>query len=183
MNFKRGVAVSSASAEQTALPASRITVTPSEQLREISPYIYGINFGVKPDTVTARSIRLGGNRLSAYNWENNMFNAGSDYFNTSDMYLVNDIANEFKAVPGGPALALAAQAQSYDIPYTLLTLQMLGYVTSDEQGRLTEENGPPSEYWVKVENRKNGELRCTEQQGSRRLLCRNNRVRARVIER
>lgn len=142
MNFKRGVAVSSASAEQTALPASRITVTPSEQLREISPYIYGINFGVKPDTVTARSIRL-----------------------------------------GGPALALAAQAQSYDIPYTLLTLQMLGYVTSDEQGRLTEENGPPSEYWVKVENRKNGELRCTEQQGSRRLLCRNNRVRARVIER
>lgn len=158
-------AVSSASAEQAAPPVSRITVTPSEQLREISPYIYGINFGVKPDTVSARSIRLGGNRLSAYNWENNMSNAGSDYFNTSDMYLVNDIANEFKAVPGGPALALADQAQSYDIPYTLLTLQMLGYVTSDEQGRLTEENCPPSEYWVKVENRKNGELSLAPDRG------------------
>lgn len=143
------------SAEQ---PASQIIVTPSEQLREISPYIYGINFGVKPNAVSAQSIRLGGNRLSAYNWENNMSNAGSDYYNSSDMYLVNDLSNEFKAVPGGPALALSDQAQKYDIPYTLLTLQMLGYVTSSERGMLTEENCPPSEYWVKVENRKNGEL-------------------------
>ena len=93
-------------AEQSADTAAKITVVPSEHLRKISPYIYGVNTGVDMDAVSAKSIRLGGNRMSAYNWENNMSNAGSDYYHTSDMYLITDIPDEFKRVPGGPALAL-----------------------------------------------------------------------------
>ncbi len=148
----------SAFAEQSAAPASKITVTPSEQLGKISPYIYGVNSGADLNAVSAKSIRLGGNRMSAYNWENNMSNAGSDYYHTSDMYLITDIPDEFKRVPGGPALALSSEAQTHNIPYTLLTLQMLGYVTSSKRGRVTEENAAPSDYWVEVRNKKDGEL-------------------------
>ena len=148
----------SAFAEQPSAPASKITVTPSEQLGKISPYIYGVNNGADLNAVSAKSIRLGGNRMSAYNWENNMSNAGSDYYHTSDMYLITDIPDEFKRVPGGPALALSNEAKAHDIPYTLLTLQMLGYVTSSKRGRVSEENAAPSDYWVEVRNRKDGEL-------------------------
>lgn len=145
-------------AEQAPQSASKITVTPSEHIRKISPYIYGVNTGVDLNSVSAKSIRLGGNRMSAYNWENNMSNAGSDYYHSSDMYLITDVPDEFKRVPGGPALALSNQAQTYNVPYTLLTLQMLGYVTSSKRGQLSEKNAAPSEYWVKVENRKDCEF-------------------------
>ncbi len=145
-------------AEQLSASVSKITVTPSEQLGKISPYIYGVNNGADLNSVSAKSIRLGGNRMSAYNWENNMSNAGSDYYHTSDMYLITDIPDEFKRVPGGPALALSSEAQTHNIPYTLLTLQMLGYVTSSKRGRVTAENSAPSDYWVEVRNRKDSEL-------------------------
>lgn len=148
----------SAFAEGVENSDMKIKVTPSEQIKKISPYIYGVNTGVDLNAVSAKSIRLGGNRMSAYNWENNMSNAGSDYKNMSDMYLITSVPDEFKRVPGGPALALSSQAHEHNIPYTLLTLQMLGYVTSSKRGSLSEENAAPSEYWVKVENRKNGEF-------------------------
>ena len=145
-------------AEQLSASVSKITVTPSEQLGKISPYIYGVNNGADLNSVSAKSIRLGGNRMSAYNWENNMSNAGSDYYHTSDMYLITDIPDEFKRVPGGPALALSSEAQTHNIPYTLLTLQMLGYVTSSKRGRVTAENAATSDSWVEVRNRKDSEL-------------------------
>lgn len=145
-------------AEQTTNQVSRISVSPSEQIRRISPYIYGVNTGVDLNAVSAKSIRLGGNRMSAYNWENNMSNAGSDYYNTSDMYLITNISDEFKRVPGGPALELSSSANAHGVPYTLLTLQMMGYVTSSKRGRLSDAASAPSEYWIKTENRKNGEF-------------------------
>lgn len=169
MNFKKTISAAaailfafsagqSAFADQPPRSVSKITVTPSEKIRQISPYIYGVNTGVDLNNVSAKSIRLGGNRMSAYNWENNMSNAGSDYYHTSDMYLITDIPDEFKRVPGGPALALSNQAQEHNVPYTLLTLQMLGYVTSSKKGKVNEENAAPSDYWVKVENRKGSEF-------------------------
>lgn len=171
MNFKKAIAAAAAlltafSAVQFGQPAFaeespntvKITVSPSEKIRKISPYIYGVNTGVDLDAVSAKSIRLGGNRMSAYNWENNMSNAGSDYFHASDMYLITDIPDEFKRIPAGPSLALSSEANKHGVPYTLLTLQMMGYVTSSKKGRLTEENAAPSEYWVSVEHRKDGEF-------------------------
>lgn len=153
--FSAGTAVF---ADQENTAASKITVTPSEQIRKISPYIYGVNNGADLNAVSAKSIRLGGNRMSAYNWENNMSNAGSDYHNSSDMYLITDIPDEFKRVPGGPALALSSDAKNHGIPYTLLTLQMMGYATSSKRGNVSEENAAPSENWVEVKNRKGSEF-------------------------
>ncbi len=134
-----------------------ISVNPDNTLCEISPYLYGVNSGADMSYVTARSFRLGGNRMSAYNWENNMSNAGSDYKNMSDMYLILNIADEFKRVPGGAALDAAKTASDNNVPYALLTLQMMGYVASDKKGSVSEENAAPSDYWYKTENRKNEE--------------------------
>jgi hypothetical protein len=143
---------SAANAENTAV--SNITVTPSEHIRPISPYIFGVNSGVDLTAASPQSLRLGGNRFSAYNWENNMSNAGSDYYHTSDKYLTNSLPEEYWNTPGGPALAASAQAKQYNIPYTMLTLQMLGYASSSRSGRVDEAEIAPSEKWVKVENRK-----------------------------
>lgn len=135
-----------------------ITVNCDKAGKKISPYIYGVNSGVDMSAVSAGSFRLGGNRLSAYNWENNMSNAGSDYKNMNDMYLITTAAKEFRTVPGGAALDAAKTSADNNVPYTLLTLPMLGYVSSSKKGSVTEKNAAPSDYWCKVENRKNGAL-------------------------
>lgn len=130
-----------------------ITVTPSEGHRAVSPYIFGVNSGVDLSAVSAKAFRLGGNRLTAYNWENNMSNAGSDWKHSNDLYLVNDVAEQFKNVPAGALLNAAEEARGENA-YTLLTLQMAGYVSSGKVGQAKEEDAAPSDYWFKVENRK-----------------------------
>lgn len=135
-----------------------ITVTPSEGHKAVSPYIYGVNSGVDMSAVSAKSFRLGGNRLSAYNWENNMSNAGSDWHNSSDMYLVQNVVEEFRDVPAGAIFNAAYDARKGNVPYTLITLQMLGYVSSDKSGSVPEESAAPSDYWFKVVNRKDGDF-------------------------
>ena len=138
--------------------AANVNVYPSEDHKNISPYIYGVNSGVDLNTVSAKSFRLGGNRMSAYNWENNMSNAGSDWKNMSDMNLISSAAEQFRRVPGGAALNADYETQNGNVPYTLLTLLMLGYVASSKKGQENEDMAAPSEYWKKVVNRKNGEL-------------------------
>src|SRR2546430_8759310 len=77
----------------TATPANlaadvTITIDPAKT-KLISPYIYGINFynGVSGAPVLLTFDRAGGNRWTAYNWESNASNAGSDYFYQNDGYL------------------------------------------------------------------------------------------------
>jgi len=56
--------------------------------RAISPYMYGINgddAGTLPANLTLW--RFGGNRLTAYNWENSASNGGEDWYNQNDDYL------------------------------------------------------------------------------------------------
>ncbi|MCB9594930.1 MAG: endoglucanase A [Sandaracinaceae bacterium] len=94
----------------------------------ISEYIYGSN---QPEWDRDRGrvtlARSGGNRWSAYNWETNASNAGSDYMHQNDGYLGGGDA------PGGairdrvePAHAAGAAA--------LVTVPILGYVSADKNG-------------------------------------------------
>jgi len=53
----------------------------------ISPLIYGTNQPANPMRNRYGLLRLGGNRLTAFNWENNASNAGSDYQFQNDNYL------------------------------------------------------------------------------------------------
>ena len=67
-----------------------INIDLSAEKKAISPHIYGINqYGNDLSKVTATSVRQGGNRMTAYNWENNASNAGSDWKYSSDNNLSN----------------------------------------------------------------------------------------------
>lgn len=140
---------------ESASPA-KVTVTPSERLKSISPYIYGVNFEADLNTVAPKSIRMGGNRMSAYNWETNMSNAGSDWHHNSDMYVVRNLSDDLKTAPAGLAQGVVGAAKSHNIPYTLLALQMLGYVSADQNGEVPESSAAPSDRWAQVVNRKGG---------------------------
>ena len=81
------------SAQVSATPAAptanvTITIDPTKT-KPISPWIYGINFysGVTGAPPQLTFDRAGGNRWTAYNWETNASNAGSDYLYENDDYL------------------------------------------------------------------------------------------------
>jgi mannan endo-1,4-beta-mannosidase len=139
------------------LPPGSISVdidTNSEQ-SAISPYIYGANqmwstFNTETETFwTAR--RFGGNRATAYNWENNSSNAGKEDNNKSD-----DFWGQALNVPTDqmnvPAIAITKYHDknlSYGW-YSLLTLQMAGYVAKDKNGTVASSEVAPSTRWDSV---------------------------------
>ena len=67
-----------------------VAVDVAAEHKAISPYIFGINDAGHLGNVTVNAVRQGGNRFSGYNWENNYSNAGSDWKNSSDTYLVQN---------------------------------------------------------------------------------------------
>lgn len=106
----------------------RFEIFSAENRKPISPFIYGINFydGINPPNLTLT--RLGGNRWTAYNWENNASNAGTDWGPYSnDSYLGGD------NIPG-EAVRPTIQAGREDGYASLITLQLQGYVSADKTG-------------------------------------------------
>ena len=65
-----------------------VTIDSARDVRAISPFIYGTNApDWQRDAALYALTRSGGNRLTAYNWENNASNAGTDYLNQNDGFL------------------------------------------------------------------------------------------------
>lgn len=123
----------------------------------ISPYIYGTNDDLT-GTENWSSRRMGGNRMSTYNWENNASNAGADYFHNSDNY----IPWYYGGVPWGgnmdePGVGVAGfHNQSLAKgAYTLATLQTAGYAANDKNGAVSQAESAPSSRWVPVIAAKN----------------------------
>ncbi len=120
----------------------------------ISPYIYGSNQDRSSDDLwTIR--RLGGNRLTGYNWETNVSNAGSDWQHSSDNFLLANAGipeaqwdEPARVVTHFHDRSLALGAAS------IVTLQMAGYVASDDEGTVTEAETAPSPRWDRVVYRK-----------------------------
>ncbi len=117
-------------------PAGAATVTVSinsAQTHPISENIYGMNVGqMEADEVNALVAevgftvgRAGGNRFSAYNWETNASNAGSDWFFHNDGYL------SASDVPGAAVDGVLQAANAGSIS-ALLTLQLNDYVAADK---------------------------------------------------
>jgi Glycoside hydrolase family 44 len=133
----------SASPVATATASVTISVTPSST-HPISPYIYGVNSAnaanVFPSGASALPgnltfDRLGGNRLTAYNWETNASNAGSDYLYENDAYLSTS------SVAGAATTNFVSGDQSAGMA-SLITLQMQGLVAGDENGPVSVANPP-----------------------------------------
>lgn len=110
-----------------------------KSVHPISPYVYGVNFltddaspqsapwyGARPPAGVTLN-RMGGNRLSAYNWETNYSNAGNDYQFQNDTYL------GATTIPGEAVRSRAAASFARGAAF-MATVPMLGYVAADAAG-------------------------------------------------
>ena len=132
-----------------------ISINVKDEGKEISPLIYGINTGAESKAKNgAKALRVGGNRMTAYNWENNYSNAGSDYKHNSDDFWVGSFSGEERRIPGKVALEMSSKAKKNGIPYKLFTLQMQGYVSADGNGEVSEDEAAPSARFKEVKYRK-----------------------------
>jgi endoglucanase len=117
----------------------------------ISKYIYGGN-GQSDSYYTVQ--RSGGNRLTAYNWENNYSNAGADYGPYSnDNFMVwsqPGIPSSEWLVPGR-AITYFRDSCVTNKQDSIVTLQMAGYVSADGSGNVTlPAQAAPSSRFKKV---------------------------------
>jgi fibronectin type 3 domain-containing protein len=135
------VGESANSAQATATPANvaadvTITIDPTKT-KPISPYIYGMNFynGVTGAPPQLTFDRDGGNRWTAYNWETNASNAGSDYIYDNDNYLSSS------TVPAEAVRSFIATDQNAGLA-SLITVQLQGLVSADENGPVSVANPP-----------------------------------------
>lgn len=106
--------------------AVRFTIS-SQERYPISPYVYCTN---QPDWQGHPHIpmaRQGGNRMTAYNWENNASNAGSDYQHQNDAYLGGGDTP-------GEVVRLHVKAAHDRGAAALVTVPLVGYVAADKNG-------------------------------------------------
>jgi hypothetical protein len=106
----------------------------------ISPLIYGLNSTEEIATTRQTVVRSGGNRLTAYNWENNASNAGADWQFQNDDYLVGGMAN-----PDGPGEAVRGLVDTshQNGAAALLTVPGVDYVAADKDGGGDVRNSGP----------------------------------------
>lgn len=128
-----------------------IIVNTKNDRKPVSPYIYGVSSELMDNDVSVTSVRAGGNRFSAYNWENNSSNAGSDWQHMSDGYFQQLLPDELDNIPGGVAVNLSQKCAEKGNLYSIMTLQMAGYVSADFLGTVNEEETAPSSRWNRVE--------------------------------
>lgn len=113
----------------------RFGVYSAEERKPVSPLIYGINFydGASPRNLTLT--RLGGNRWTAYNWENNASNSGTDWGPYSnDSYLGGGNTP-------GEAVRPTIQSGRDNGFASLITLQLQGYASADKNGLVDPNSG------------------------------------------
>jgi hypothetical protein len=127
---------SQVSAMPSTAPNVTITVDPA-QTKLISPWIYGLNFytGISGAPPHLTLDRAGGNRWTAYNWETNASNAGSDYLYENDNYLTSS------TTPAEAVRSFVAADQGLGMA-SVMTVQLQGLVSADESGPVSVSSPP-----------------------------------------
>jgi mannan endo-1,4-beta-mannosidase len=132
-----------------------ISIDTRSGTKRVSPLIYGIN-GIHPESsLTAAAVRLGGNRTTGYNWENNLSSAGEDWHNFNDDYLFPKGRNG--SVPAITIIDFVENARKANA-YALITLPMAGYVANDNNKTVNENETAPSPRFAVIRDRKNSPL-------------------------
>lgn len=139
----------------STLAAPTIKVHVANPGHTINSGIYGINAisaskdaYLAADSAMLGSDRMGGNRMSAYNWENNFSSAGSDYQHNSDNWLTqNPVATP---TGSGGSVGHFAERNLNLGRKPIVQLQLAGYVAADGSGPVTPEQIAPSSRWKKV---------------------------------
>jgi len=131
-----------------------VSIHTGKDRSRIRPYVYGSNQDRSHGNAwTVR--RLGGNRLTGYNWETNHSNAGSDYKHSSDNFLLMDAGIPESEWDEPARVMTHFHDESLNMgAESILTLQMAGYVSGDDNGTVSEEEAAPSPRWDSVAFRK-----------------------------
>ena len=121
----------------------------------ISPAIYGINAlanakgpYLAADSAMLGSDRMGGNRMTGYNWESNFSSAGSDWQNSSDSWMTQNPVATATGIGGAVGSFVDRNLGLGRLP--IVQLQMAGYVAADGSGTVTAAQAAPSSRWKKV---------------------------------
>ncbi len=114
-----------------------IDAAPNATKHPISPYIYGTNGDRGLATNKQTVVRLGGNRWTAYNWENNASNAGSDWCFQNDGLLS---ASNTPAEAVRPDIVEAKAAGAA----VLITVPIVDHVAADKNGGCDVRNSGPN---------------------------------------
>src|SRR6267142_3266238 len=94
--------------EDRTLPSVTLRIDPQQNVHAISRFIYGVNQSLDGAYANDTFTRVGGNRWTAYNWENNASNAGSDYLFQNDAYLGGG------STPGGAVIPALQNASAHN---------------------------------------------------------------------
>lgn len=130
----------------------------------ISDYIYGVNIygdAAQPGTypyldpsINWGSRRLGGNRATGYNWENNASNAGADYGpNQSDAWWCTVYGTTNCTAPGALVSKFVNDCNTRGWE-PLVTTQLAGFVSADSLGTnvtTTAVSGLTTDRWKTVQ--------------------------------
>jgi hypothetical protein len=105
----------------------KFTIRSDTDVHAISPFIYGSNgardIGANRQTI----VRSGGNRLTAYNWENNASNAGSDWCFQNDGLMSSSDTS-------GAAMQSFVSTAKGGGAAALVTVPIVDYVAADKLG-------------------------------------------------
>ena len=124
-------------------------IMPDAVIGPISPYVYGLND--QDSTGTGATIRrLGGNRLTGYNWVNNASNAGSDYKHNNDDWLCKDHLHGTNCDQPAAAITDFVEQNLKTGMDSLITVPMAGYVAADKNGEVLESEKAPSSRWKPI---------------------------------
>ncbi len=141
-----------------------ITINTTQNIKPISPLIYGINAYVfdtewkssadwkvglanAPTDLNVGSRRLGGNTMTSYNWENGFCNSGTDSHNENNDY--QSFITGAGSAPYSPGAALRT-FHNHSIQLgssSLVDLPCAGYVAADGNGEVVAGDAAPSARW------------------------------------
>jgi len=100
--------------------------------------------------------RMGGNRQTAYNWEINASNAGSDYQYSSDEWPCTAMGYGNCSTPGAQFLDFVQENRAAGME-SIVTIPLVDYVSADKFGSVADnEKAPIARAWVRSYPKKPG---------------------------
>ena len=111
-----------------------ISINAIDKLRQISPYIYGMNSESLTAGVSINAVRQSDPRVSSYNWETNYSNSGSGNGSENGLFLVDSYPQNRWNSPALYTENLITRAERYGISSRYVTLQMMGKVAPSSPG-------------------------------------------------
>ncbi|CAK0780823.1 exported hypothetical protein [Gammaproteobacteria bacterium] len=107
-----------------------LSVDTASERHPISPYIYGMN---NPDELLAQELHLpvnrwGGNQTSTYNWQNDTYNTGFDW------YYENISSSDPASLPDGSSVNRFIEQNQRTGTASLITMPMIGWVAKRWNG-------------------------------------------------